>query len=326
MPEIQAKSKVLEDNEHALFGDEVVAGEGEELVDLSEGSDAGAVPAKTAPAKAKPAPAAAAEDDLPPEYKGKSPKELVEMHRQAQSLIGRQGTELGEFRKKADMLIQASLANIQAQRAVQPAATAKVASEPIDDSAVFAKPVESIARLIAEHPAIKEIRDALGKTAANSEVESRTRAAERFNAVHPDAQATLRDPEFQAWVGKSRVRQALLQRAHAQYDFDAGDEVFSTWKELKGARSATTALPAAEAAESAAAVQTASDAGRALAAAKKAKALAAVAAPTGGGGQATTGKKIFRRADVLRLMETDPGRYEQMADEIGQAYKEGRVK
>ena len=38
------------------------------------------------------------------------------------------------------------------------------------------------------------------------------------------------------------------------------------------------------------------------------------------------GKKIFRRADVLRLMETDPERYEALSDEITLAYQEGRVR
>lgn len=328
MTQIEAKSKILEDTEHALFGEPAVAGDGEEIVDLNSAeTGTTAVPAKP---KAKPAAAvAAADDDIPAEYKGKSPKELIEMHRQAQSLIGRQGSELGEFRKKTDLFIQASLANLQAARKPD-AAVVKPALDPIDDSAIFAKPVDAISRLIAEHPAIKEIRDALGKTAANSEVEVRTRSAERFNQAHPDAQEILQNPEFQAWIAKSRVRQALMQRAHSQYDFEAGNEVFGTWKELKGVKTAAAAASAAagagEVTAEVTAASAASEAGRALAAAKKAKGLAAAAAPTGGGGQAASGKKIFRRADVLRLMETEPSRYEQLADEIALAYKEGRVK
>jgi hypothetical protein len=37
-------------------------------------------------------------------------------------------------------------------------------------------------------------------------------------------------------------------------------------------------------------------------------------------------RKIYRRADIIKLMQTDPDRYQQMAPEIRQAYAEGRVK
>ena len=96
----------------------------EEIVDLSTPASApAAAPAVVKPAAAPAAPAAAAADDeIPEEFRGKSPKELVRMYREAQSTIGRQGSELGDFRKKADMLIQASLASLAAGRAQRPAA------------------------------------------------------------------------------------------------------------------------------------------------------------------------------------------------------------
>ena len=43
-------------------------------------------------------------------------------------------------------------------------------------------------------------------------------------------------------------------------------------------------------------------------------------------GESTAGKKIYRRADLIRLKQTDPQRYQSLADEIYQAYAEGRVK
>jgi hypothetical protein len=45
---------------------------------------------------------------------------------------------------------------------------------------------------------------------------------------------------------------------------------------------------------------------------------------TGGSGEAT--KKIYRRADLIRLKMTDPDRYESLQPEIMRAYTEGRVK
>ena len=37
------------------------------------------------------------EEELPEKYKGKSAKEIAEMHQQAEKLIGKQGSEVGEL-------------------------------------------------------------------------------------------------------------------------------------------------------------------------------------------------------------------------------------
>jgi hypothetical protein len=50
------------------------------------------------------------------------------------------------------------------------------------------------------------------------------------------------------------------------------------------------------------------------------------ASPAGGGKTNNAGGKIYRRVDVMRLMEEDPDRYEAMADEIQRAYAEGRIR
>jgi hypothetical protein len=44
------------------------------------------------------------------------------------------------------------------------------------------------------------------------------------------------------------------------------------------------------------------------------------------GGTGETSRKVYRRADLIKLRMTDPDRYEQMADEIMDAYATGRVK
>jgi hypothetical protein len=53
--------------------------------------------------------------------------------------------------------------------------------------------------------------------------------------------------------------------------------------------------------------------------------------PTGGNAspkapQASGQGKIYRRADVIKLMQTDPDRYALMGEEITKAYSEGRVR
>jgi hypothetical protein len=37
-------------------------------------------------------------------------------------------------------------------------------------------------------------------------------------------------------------------------------------------------------------------------------------------------KKVYRRADIIKLMKNDPDRYQALSDEIMAAYAEGRVK
>ena len=44
------------------------------------------------------------------------------------------------------------------------------------------------------------------------------------------------------------------------------------------------------------------------------------------GGSGESSKRVYRRADLIRLKMTDPGRYETLSDEIMQAYSEGRVR
>lgn len=334
----QSNSKVLEDGEDGVLPELEIKSD-EEVVELTE------VPAKpVAEAGGKPpappkkpevaAPAAGEDDDLPPELKGKSPKELAKMYKEAQSLIGRQGSELGDLRRRTDTAIQASLAALS-QRREAPAPKVEAPAEPekIDEAEFFRAPGDAIARAIAAHPVIKRIEETLGKSAKDQAVSRAEQAAERFNGAHPDAAEIMANPEFRQWVGASRVRQGLLMQAHRDFNFEAGDEVFGTWKALKGIGKkapapAATVDPAAEEAANAA---KAAEAGRILSQqAKRKRELAAGSVPSGGGaggsGAPTGSKKIFRRADVLKLMETDQDRYEQLAPEIEAAYREGRVR
>ena len=44
------------------------------------------------------------------------------------------------------------------------------------------------------------------------------------------------------------------------------------------------------------------------------------------GGSGESGKRVYRRADLIRLKMTDPDRYEALSGEIMQAYQDGRVR
>ena len=336
---IESHSALLEDGDEALLPEPKVE-DGEEFVELDkaeekkeEAAPAAKPAAKAAPAKKEDAAGGDDDGDLPADLKGKSPKELARMYREAQSLIGRQGSELGEFRRKADMLIQASLANLAAgKKAAEPAVDAgkKADDGEIDDSEFFANPKEAIAKAIARHPLVKQIEATLGKAAATRETERAAQASERFHTAHPDAAEIMQDTEFRKWVGASRVRTALLQRAHSKFDFDAGDEIFGTWKALRGVKASAEAKAESKGeTEAGAGDSDVTAAAKTLAAARRKAVLRDAATPTGGGGgggKEAGSKKIYRRADVLRLMEEDSARYEALAPEIELAYREGRVR
>lgn len=339
MSEITPDARVLEDGNDALLNADTAGDTTRETVEFADLSELGKTPAapETPAAKQPAAQPPVDEDDVPEQFRGKSKKEIVKMYQDAHQVIGRQGSELGELRSKADFAIKTSLEALRGRKVeAQTPSQTPAATEPQDESAFFAKPFESVSKAIENHPIIKEIRATLGQSAADTAAARATSATEQFNRAHPDAPQILQDADFRQWVAASPIRRSLLQRAHQSYDFHAGDEVFSTWKALKGMKQSTpagtqstTAAAATPGAPSAADV---SAAAATLASARKAKADAAAkaaAVPTGGAsgaGKSPGGKKVFRRADVMRLMETDPDRYEQLADEIALAYSENRVR
>jgi hypothetical protein len=95
----------------------------------------------------------------------------------------------------------------------------------------------------------------------------------------------------------------LYARADGDFDFDSANELLSTYKELRGVKAQQS--------------EKASDATRA-------KSMKAAQVDVGGSGESS--KRVYRRADLIRLKMTDPQRYETLNDEILAAYAEGRVR
>jgi len=84
------------------------------------------------------------EDNLPEKYKGKDYKEIVRMHQEAERLIGRQGSEVGELRRIVDDFIKAQ-------------ASSKQQTQPeVDEEDFFADPKKAVERAIDSHPKIKQ--------------------------------------------------------------------------------------------------------------------------------------------------------------------------
>jgi hypothetical protein len=220
------------------------------------------------------------EEDIPEKYKGKSVADIVRMHQEAEKLLGRQSSEVGELRKVVDSYIQTQLSN----------------EAPETEVDFFEDPQQAVSKAIENHPKIREAE-------AMSQQYRKNDTFGRLQQKYPDLMETVQDPKFQDWVQASKIRTQLYMLADQQFDYDSADELLSNWNERKGTVKATTE-------------------------AEKASRKQAVKEASTGNvrGTGETSKKIYRRSDIIKLMKTDPDRYQALSDEIMTAYREGRVK
>jgi hypothetical protein len=226
------------------------------------------------------------DEGLPDKYRNKSAKEIAQMHMEAEKLIGRQGSEVGELRKIVDEYIR-----------TQAAAKQQLQAQSTEEVDYFADPKKAIENAIESHPKVKQAEQLALEM-------QRAKALNALQAAHPDFQNVVRDPAFQNWVAGSKVRSELFVRADQYYDYDSANELLSLYKDRRGSAEQT------------------------VAAEKQARSQAVKAATTTvatGSDEAPT-KKIYRRADIMKLMQTDPDRYDMMQPEIMAAYREGRVR
>jgi hypothetical protein len=160
----------------------------------------------------------------------------------------------------------------------------------------FENPQDSIKRAIENNPAVIEAKQ------ANLELK-RMKTAQQLASKHPDFGTIANDTGFQEWVKASPIRLNLYAKADAEFDFGSADELLSTYKELKQVRN-----------------NNVQETGKK----QQAQALRAAGVDTSGSGEVA--KKVYRRADLIRLKMTDPDRYELLQPEIMAAYQQGRVK
>ena len=226
--------------------------------------------------------------EIPEKYKGKNLEDIVRMHQEAEKLIGRQAQEVGEVRRLADELLKQSLA--QNNSKTQP--KEEIPTE-VD---FFEDPQSHVNRAVANHP------DVLAAKQATMQLKQiQTQAM--LNKKHPDFADIVRDGEFIEWVKASPMRLNIYAMADANYDFNAADELISTFKQIRTSKTQQT-----------------TDAGNAV----RKQNLKAAGVDVGGTGESS--KKVYRRTDLIRLRMTDPDRYEALQPEIMAAYSEGRVK
>jgi hypothetical protein len=226
------------------------------------------------------------EQEIPQKYQGKSTAEIIRMHQEAEKLLGKQSSEVGELRKVVDDYIQTQLSEQAPQQ-----------SEPEEDIDFFSDPDRAVARAIDNHPKIREAEQ------ISTQYRQSTAMAE-LQRRHPDMQDILQNSKFADWIKGSKIRQQLFVQADQQYDYEAADELFTLWKERQQVVGQTAATEKNER--------------------KKAVKAASTGNVRGSGEQSA--KKVYRRSDIIKLMKEDPERYMSLSNEIMAAYADGRVR
>lgn len=224
--------------------------------------------------------------ELPKKFQGKSSTEIAEAYENLEKELGRKGQEIGELRKLTDSYLQSQIST-QSQQTTT--------SEPAD---FYDNPEEAVRQIIDNHPRFKEFSE-------QNKQQQAALTAQQLEKAHPDFQEVIGDGGFQEWINGSKVRQRLYKEADS-YDFDAANELLTNWKERQMI-SKTKEVNESKKTKRNTAMKTGEGVSRAS-------------------GESTAGKKIYRRADLIRLKQTNPQRYQSLEDEIYEAYAEGRVK
>ena len=237
---------------------------------------------------------AAPQPELPEKYRNKSLDEIIRMHQEAEKLIGRQAQEVGEVRKLADSLLKQQL---ETKHDSQPSK-----AQEID---WFEDPAKAVHQAVANNPVLKQLQEQQAQQA-------QLVALQTIEKAHPDYLSVAQSDDFASWIQGSKVRMELFAKAN-NYDVDSALELLETYKSIRNVKQ-----------QKAEATKAADESLKKVDEENRSKALKTAAVQQGGTGEST--KPVYRRADLIRLRMQDPARYESMADEILQAYAEGRVK
>ena len=226
------------------------------------------------------------EDTPNSNFAGKSPEELVAILEERDRQIGQQANELGNLRQTFEAMAKAQ------------SVPAEPEPEPVEEADFFVDPQKAVDQRINNHPALKQAKDTAQKLAY-------AQGLATLQQRHPDIREVMNSPEFGEWIKSSPSRVRRFQYADQSGDVDEADDLISTWKQLN--KTVATAKAAEKTAQ------------------KKAVKAATVGGSTSNP-DAASSKRIYRRADIRKLMKSDPERYEDLQPEIMQAYAEGRVR
>lgn len=270
--------------------EETKADEGEELVDLTQQDMEEQV-------SEEPQPEEGQGSEVPDKFQNKSFEDVVDMYRNLEKEYGRKGNEIGELRKLTDEILQLE---IQQKRNNQERVTTKE-EEVLSDDDWFSSPKEATDKYLQKSSLAKEVEQ-LKEQLSSKDRES---AHQAFVEKHPDYMDVAKEAGFQEFVKESKYRTQLAQQAD-QYDYEAANELFDLYKSIRQSQGADVSDDSNKAEKQSQARKQATLEG------------------TGNRNKGT--KKVYRRADLIKMKMQDPNRYMAMQDEIMAAYQEGRVK
>jgi len=229
--------------------------------------------------------------DIPAKYAGKTLEEVIEMHQNVEQALGKQGSEVGEQRKLIQSLLEAQN---KAQATIEEPQEEEVSFE----DAFYTDPAKAVNQAIEKHPDVLKARQQI----AQQEQQAKLSVLEK---AYPDWETRVADKDFQAWVGASEIRKDIFRKADTEYRPDFAIELFDMYDKINMVEKTKQVQKKEKE--------------------KSKKALRQTVSETRST-QSVGGKKMYRRSDLINLQITDPNRYASLADEIQEAYAEGRVK
>ena len=231
--------------------------------------------------------------EVPNKFSGKSVEDIVKSYQNLEQELGRKSQEIGELRNLSDSFLKAEISRNEPQTSQ---ATVNSNNETEED--FFEDPSKAVNSLIEKHPRFQEFQEFQARQQQDT-------SKAQLEQSHPDYVDIVQDTGFQDWVKASKFRVNLFEEAD-KYNYDAADELLTHWKERSM-------------------IDKTAEVKQEQAATRK-KALKTGKTESKVSTESLAGKKTYRRADLIRLKATDPNRYADLADEIYEAYAEGRVK
>jgi hypothetical protein len=163
-------------------------------------------------------------DSVKTRFAGKTAEEIMESFAEAQTLISRQGHELGELRKTTQTLLELQSKPTQQEPQDQPVKGVTVDELYEDPDAAIGKVVEKKSQKTSERIAALEAELA---TRRANDVEV------TLERKYPGWKAEAGKPEFVECVKQSPVRCRLAVAAD-QFDVDSANDLLELWYERKG--------------------------------------------------------------------------------------------
>jgi hypothetical protein len=228
------------------------------------------------------------EENIPEKFQGKTLAEVVKSYENLEREFGRKSNEVGQLRKLTDQLLDLERPKEE-----------KKEVKKIDPDALIENPDEVLNEAISNNPTLKSIEERLVSR-------DRETAQAAFETAHPDWKEVMGSDEFAQYIKASPVRERMLIEADQNFDYQTGASLLEDFKRLYPSNTAADEGGASGEEE-------VEEVGKKITTESKSKSR-------------STGKKIYRRQQLIDLRVNNPEEYERRQDEFRKAYEEGRVR